>query len=275
MKLWILIVGLLLVALTLFPNDAGADWSDNSWVRIALHVGAHFTPSEAFPDLCSGNPLAKNGLDCSQFNTAFGTNDFPGPHVYIVAGQGGPEGILGASFGVDYTGSAGSGIDPQYVLFTSCTDGTVFPDVGPNGEFPAPGGGICVSWATCQNSLAPNGISGVHAVIGALYMYAYSPASVRITPNNNLATSEFAVTDCSYNTINILDVTSPSLVDHLGGRVDFGGGFGFTPCSHHHHWKGEKSAVSPGPTSTFCGLTPARKTTWGVIKDFYRVRDNE
>ena len=213
--------------------------------------------------------MAAEGKDCWTFDTAWTANGFPGLHVYVVAVQGSPEkGILGVSFGIDYNPALIGG-PGNFLTFTSCTDGTVLPHSGPNGDFPEPESGICVSWSTCQNTLSPSGNGGVHTSIGAFYMYVYSAGSFSITPAKN-PTDEISVTDCTYNTINLLDYYDPALWPHLSGRVDFGGGSGYTPCGHHPHLKGEESAVSPRSSSGFCGLTPTVKTTWGVIKDLYR-----
>lgn len=273
MKRWILIVGSMLATLFNFHTTTWAHYPDNTQIRIALHAKSNYAPSKFFPTLCSWNPSIADGKDCSGYNTHGLIGESPGPHIFVMAGQGGSPGIIGVSFGVDYNGSSGVGIDPQFVQFTLCTDGEMFPNGGPSGEFPAPGGGICVSWSTCQNSLAPTGNSGVHAVIGAFYVYVYSAASLRITPNNNLPDGdrELAITDCAYNTINLLDYYAPSLEALLGGRVDFGGGSGYSPCEFH---LGEHE-VPPNPTSSSCLATPAKKTTWSVIKDQYRDNDDE
>ena len=244
------------------PVNASHGFFDNLNVRIALHVRSHFYPVKA-QTLCDGSPLANGPDDCSYYNTSFGAG-FPGPHTYVIAVQGGSVGITGVSFGIDYDGANGIGVDPQFVLWTRCTDGLDFPNDGGNGKFPAPGGGIRVTWSSCQNSPSASGQFGVHALVGVLYTYAYSHDHLRITPNNNLPEREFAVTDCALQSVNILDFTDPSLEWYLGGRVDFVCGTGFTPCSTVSPNSGAESVLTP------CDFVPVHRTTWGQIKAKYR-----
>ena len=262
MKHWLIRLGmnsiLLGSLLICFADPVNAQGLDNLTVRIALHVRPHFYPIKG-QTLCDGSPLANGPDDCSYYNTSFGAG-FPGPHTYVIAVQGGAVGITGVSFGIDYDGATGVGVDPQYVQWTRCTDGLDFPNDGGNGKFPAPGGGIRVTWTSCQNSLSASGLYGVHALVGALYTYAYSHDHLRITPNNNLPEREFAVTDCALSTLNILDFIDPSLEWSLGGRVDFVCGTGFTPC---HHGPLAGSVLTP------CDVVPVHPTTWGQIKARY------
>ena len=229
MKHWLIRLGmnsiLLGSLLICFANPENASqWlpNNNNNVRIALHVGPEYGLLKG-ETICDGSPLSQVPDDCSLYNTSFGSGT---NNVWVVVGQAGDVGITGVSFGLDYSGSPGSGIDPRYVLWTRCTDGLDFPNDGGNGEFPAPGGGIRVTWTSCQNSLSASGNYGVHALVGAFYTYVYSHDHLRITPNNNLPEPEFAVTDCDTNTINLLEITAPSLYGLLGGRVDFGCGSG-------------------------------------------------
>lgn len=211
--------------------------------RFALEVNAPWVSSKAYPNQCADNPNAK-GIDCLSYtvNWALGA-----ANVWIVIGQAAPSGVTGGSFGIDYDGATGVGVDPQYVNFTYCGDGLSFPNAGANGDFPAQGGGIRVTWATCQNTDI-NG-TGVHAVVGALYVYAYSPASLWLTPNNNLASgAELAVADCGGTTTDLLQVLAPyGDADGAVGKIGFGQSTGYTPC----------------------GVVPAKETTWGKLKNLY------
>ena len=125
--------------------------------------------------------------------------------IYIVAGHlesGG--GISAVSFGIDYTG----GDLERFVTFTPCADGEVFfSNDGIHGDFPHPGDGLRISWTTCQNKwISP---SGVHAVVGSIYLYAYSKAELWLTPNNNVDSNpELILSDCT-GTPTDLSTTGP------------------------------------------------------------------
>lgn len=102
-------------------------------------------------------------------------------------------GITGISLGIEYNGNAGQGVDVQG--WTLCSDGLDYPNAGPRGDWPAAGGGNIVTWITCQETRI--GSDGVHAVIGALSVYAYSGDQLRVTPNRNLeGGSSFAIANC-------------------------------------------------------------------------------
>lgn len=244
-------LSLLAVAcLFLGASTAVAQGPDNLNVRIALHNTGPYMPAKG--SVCDPRPAGFDQQECTTYTTAGITNEQPGPNVYIVAGQGSETlGIKGVSFGIDYNGretNPGVGINPLFVAYTNCTDGIPFLQTGPNGEFPAPGGSLRVTWQTCQNTVI--GGSGVHALVGALYVYVYSADTLKVTPNMNLTQapfSEFSVTDCMTITVDILPFVAPDLIDNLGGRIVFGGGDGFTPC----------------------GVVNTQPTTWGKIKDRY------
>ena len=76
-----------------------------------------------------------------------------------------------------------------------CSDGIEYPNAGPRGDWPASGGGNVVTWITRQETRLGN--DGVHAVVGAFSVYAYSSDQMRITPNRNLdGGSSFALANC-------------------------------------------------------------------------------
>lgn len=249
--------GLLAVlALTL---TSGVLFAANEDARFALHAKDNFSPTKTISQLCpdldpsdgingSYDPNFE-GVDCTQYATSRGTNEFPGPHVYLVVGQADISGISGASCGVDYTVGGSTGISETFTTFMSCTDGLEFRNSGANGEFPRPGGGLRITWSSCQLQTI-NGW-GVHAVMGVFYVYAYSPDSLQLTPNNNLDSGipELAVTACAGGTRNLWDIVDPSLIPLVVGRVDFGGGAGYTPCGV---------------------IVPTKNTTWGKLKNLYK-----
>jgi hypothetical protein len=176
-----------------------------------------------------------------------------GSTVYVVVGHTDPGGIVAASFGVDYNGSAGTGIDPDFTGWTACADGIGYPNAGTQGVFPAPEGGLRITWnlPNCGNQTV-NGV--VHAVVGAFYVYVYSSDVLRLTRNNNLQSGpELAVTGClSGLTTDMSTVVGEEFIPQLLGRVQFGTGTeGYTPC----------------------GVVPSRPSTWGRIKTQFHQHD--
>jgi flagellar hook capping protein FlgD len=224
-----------LIAL-LLPAMAAASMEN---ARFALHrkaaapAGTNFCDNLNTPTIEPNYSPNYDSLPCGQY-----TVDAPlgASTVYMVIGQAGTEGVAAASFGIDYDGRVDqqTGIDPQYVSFIQCATGLPFPNDGGFGEFPAPKGGIRITWNSpdaCATQVI--GSSGVHAVIGALYVYAYSADLLRMTPNNNLGTGpELSVYDCTA-TPQLTDLLALGLpVESLLGRVQFGTGTGgYTPCS--------------------------------------------
>ena len=193
-------------------RPAGAGTQDNA--KLALHatnlVGMPCTNSAILTTPCSSYVTARPMLA-------------PGSYVYLVVTQADPVfGIKGLSCGIDYTGSAGVGIDPQYVSWTYCGDGLDFPSDGGNGDWPAPAGGMRLTWNTCQSTeIAPD---QVHAVAGFFYVYAYSPDKFEITRNENLSAGpDLQVADCAPSPSNLP-------LSHAG-FVEFGGGTGYNPCT--------------------------------------------
>src|SRR5262245_597433 len=130
------------VILLLLPSIAMADMNN---ARFALHRKAVPPAGTNFCDDLSTTTIEPNyspnydNLPCGLY-----TVDAPlgASTVYMVIGQAGTEGVAAASFGIDYDGRVNqqTGIDPQYVHFTSCTSGLYFPSSGGFGDFPAPKG---------------------------------------------------------------------------------------------------------------------------------------
>jgi len=243
MKHWILLalLGLLVPASVLAgPHDMA---------RFALHAKDKFSPSKTVPTVCDYSPNADN-LPCLNY-----TVERPAPgsaDVFLIVGQAGSIGVIGASCGIDYSGSPGVGIDPTFITWTGCADGLEFPN-GPPGmdEWPAPQGGIRVTWTTCQNQDIPD--SGVHATVGSFYVYAYSEDVLEVTPNNNLLSgAELGLSACGGGTTDLLKLVAPEDQQFLVGRVQFGGD--------------GSQAQNP------CGITivPTLPTTWGKIKSQYQ-----
>jgi hypothetical protein len=93
-------------------------------------------------------------------------------------------GMAGITAGIEYNGNPGQGVDVY--SWTLCADGLEFPNPGPRGEWPASGGGNSITWITCAGQRIGN--DGLHSVVGALGVYAYSMDQLKITPNRNLET---------------------------------------------------------------------------------------
>jgi hypothetical protein len=223
----------------ILPADASASTMDD--VRFAVH---RKDPTTKAATICTSYTPNAEGLTCYVYNTAAPA---PGASlVYIMAVHGNWEGFLGASFGIDYNGRAGegTGIDPAFTTFTPCYDGLGYFNDGGFGDFPAPRGGARVTWITCQDEPI---VYEVNAVIGALYVYAYSADQLKITPNNNLDSGpELAVANCLGEEIQLLEIYPPVIHPYLAGWVDFGGGSGFT-----------------------CFDLPVEKSTWGRVKTLF------
>ena len=245
---------LITVALLLVATNAMAAMEN---VRFALHRKDKFVSSKTIPIQCDIPATATvepnyspnfDNIPCEQYTVTGPV--LAGSTVYVVAGHVDPIGISAASFGVDYSGSSGTGIDPAFSAWTACADGLGFPNDGGNGDFPKPKGGIRITWTlpSCGNQTV-NGV--VHAVIGAIYVYAYSADVLKLTTNNNLQGNipELAVADCSGTSYDLIAIIGANFIPQILGRVQFGAGSqGYTPC----------------------GVVPTRPTTWGKIKTQFK-----
>jgi hypothetical protein len=246
--------------------------------RFALHWKPKFSATKTIGTLCpnASSPLATANyspnwgsatatpapIDCKNYVVS---GPLGAAQVYIVVGKAGTEGVAGASFGINYHGGTNTndavGIAPQFVQFTACADGLSFPnsDAGCTGlpcDFPAPKGGIRITWnntTSCQTQVI--GTSGVHAVVGSLYVYAYSNDQLQLTPNNNLqgGVPELAVANCAGVTTDLYQVWGAAITNQLCSRCDFGAGAGYNACL----------------------LTPVANTTWGKIKNKYNNSTSE
>ena len=235
-----------------------------------VRFAVHYKPPKTMPRLCDDprTPEEERNYSPNYTNTPcsnYTVSRVPlgSGLVYVVIGKAGLEGVSAVSFGVTYNGAAGQGLDPAWVTWTTCADGLSFPNSdGVHGNFPQPGGGIRITWnapASCQTEVI--GIHGVHAVAGAFYVYAYSDAVLRITPNNNLASGgpELAVANCAGVTTDLVDFWGPNIAQDMTGGIGFGNEWGCNPC-----WT----------DGTPCGVVPVAPTTWGQLKNRYGSRGN-
>jgi hypothetical protein len=222
--------------------------------RFALHRQAAITTK--VNTVCTTSSPSSAGISCESYVTSA-----PAPGyslVYFVVGHAPAVGVSGVSFGIDYNGRAGAqnGIDPTHNMFYMCADGLPFHNgvdldqdgvVGPDEDFPAPRGGTRITWVTCANATVGG---SVHAIIGALQCYAYSPDQLSITPNNNLTSGpELAVHTCDNSVTQLLEVFPAWVHWRLMARVDFGGGWGHNACSSDPY--------------------PVEPATWGALKTKY------
>jgi hypothetical protein len=187
--------------------------------KLALHATA--VPDQSQTTCTTHVPT----IPCSQYETEADIN--AGRFVYLVVGEA--DSVLGLqalSCGIDYNPTLGQGVDVFQWIF--CGDGAEFTNAGPNGEWPAAGGGNRMVWITCQSATIPP--NGVHAVAGAFYVYAYGSDNLAITPNNNLQSGpELQTLDCLPRAGWLVDLdplTDVGMVAFSPGAVDPGK----TPC---------------------------------------------
>ena len=242
---------LVLIPLCLVSESALA--ATNTGTRIALHRKA---TTSNISSICTSYTPNADLLPCSQYSV---TGPAPGASlVYVVAALADPAaGVREASLGIDYDGrdqSAGNagepfGIAPLFTQFNSCADGLLYSDDGGFGDWPKPKSGITITWQQCRTDI----VGGTtHAVIGALYVYAYSEDVLRITPNNVRYDdhSELRVVDCQGQGTDLLPLYPPQLWETLTGRVHLGGdgSQGYNPCAavpvHPSSWGSMKAKFS-------------------------------
>ena len=178
----VLFLGVLLLVLSFEQALAGNEFTP----KVALHVSAATNKAST---ICSTwNPNGK-GIPCSDYvaEGPLGENLL----VYMVVAQADTpafsDGIAGVSMGIEYNGNLGQGVDVY--SWTLCADGQEYPNAGPRGEWPASGGGNTITWLTCQETRI--GSDGMHAVVGAFGVYAYSADLLKVTPNRNLQSGPF------------------------------------------------------------------------------------
>lgn len=150
-------------------------------------------------------------------------------------GEGGPGGIGGIQFGIEY--------DPGVVIYgwTLCTGGSEIPEDGPAGTWPASGTGNAITWFGGCYEVTEND-DGVTA-IGFLTLDMNSIGSLRYTVDPRIG--EARMVDCGL-------YTHAVCTDLLGRfEADPDGGEGQNPC---------------GET---CMSTPVRPVTWSSIKGLY------
>jgi len=206
-----------LAALTLHVAGAGAAPSQGP--KIAGHLTAYTTKA-----ICTTaapkppcNPGETHLVTQGSLNTAY--------NLYLVVLDGDSStGVAGAAFGVDYNGTAGAGMDAY--SWTLCADAQY--SAGPSGvAWPEPGSGNLIVWEKnnkCQQTSASGDADGgVIAVLGSLYVYAYSADLFSITKRNYANIPDLGVANCVGDQF---QVDYPNAV----GKVGFGTTQGVDPC---------------------------------------------
>jgi hypothetical protein len=161
-------------------------------------------------------------LPCSEYvtNWIVGQNC----DVYLVVGHGDPTaGIAGVSCRIQYDNMVGRGID--VFGWTLCADQEAV-GAGSYGDWPESGGSNTITWnptINCQRTEI--GDEGVHAVMGAFYVYAYSPDYLMVNP----VAGGFEIRDCGGGT---------STGDYAWAGAVFstsGYEYGRNPCEYPHY----------------------------------------
>lgn len=189
------------------PNNEGAK------------IAAHLVPA-SHKNRCGG--VTPEAFPCNP-----GSNDSPftvsgslqtGYDLYLFVVDA--DSIAAATFAITYNDTAGAGVDAD--LWTACADGTINQP-----GWPSSGTGTIVTWildTNCQSTPAAGDHDyGVTALIGVLYVYAYSDDVLSIVPRRNVPAGFLEVNDC---------VGRPAVVDSTTGvsSVVFGSGRPYDPC---------------------------------------------
>jgi len=160
--------------------------------NIALHL-THPPAKNTLSYICQNESPNTLNIPCSSY-VVDGVIGTPYSMYLVVAGMDPADtsealgqGILGVTLGILYNGAISTGID--VTSWTSCAD-LEFPN-----EWPNSGGGNVLTWVSCTGTVIDP--DGVHAVVGAFSVYAYSGDFFRITPNVKLGVPSLAAADCS------------------------------------------------------------------------------
>jgi flagellar hook capping protein FlgD len=190
--------GLFLSNLMLLAICAGTGYAGPSLTpKVLLHVSSATSKSMT---ICSSWSPNSKGIPCSDYvvEGPIGQNLL----AYIVVAQVDTPlapGIRGVALGLEYNGNNGEGVD--VAGWRLCGD-LEFPN-----QWPLSGGGNVVTWLGCQNTRI--GSDGIHTIVGALDLYAYSADQLKITPNRKLGIPVLALADCDARQVN-LDSTAAS-----------------------------------------------------------------
>ena len=181
-----------LAALVAGVGAGGAEGATYTHAKMALHLtNPPAKSTQSF--ICQTESPVTLNIPCSQYvvNGATGA----AYSLYVVLAGADPAdtsealatGTLGVTLGVSYNGATSAGVDVS--SWMSCAD-LEFPN-----EWPAAGGGNVLTWVECQTHILPP--DGVHVVVGAFSIYAYSADRFVITKNNKLGSPGLQAADCN------------------------------------------------------------------------------
>lgn len=230
------------LACTALPALAGPS-AVISGPKFALHVQSH---AQKASYVCTTASPNTNNIACSDYVTQWPLKT--PADVYLVLAQGDSTGFSGATFGITYNGAPFEGVT-LVGEWTFCASGLQFPSDG----WPGPDTGNIVTFLLpdgCQRTVL--GSDGVHAVLGAFYIYAYTQDRFRVREHPLIPQENLATADCSNKTT----VYPPIEYTMRTGWVGFGTDPGCNPCTVIDD-KG-------------CDPVPVLPTTWGRIKSQYR-----
>ena len=213
--------------------------------KFAMHIQAHAMKTALVCGVESPNDTTTGAATaCSDYVV-----DYPvllGGDMYVVVAQADSGGVSAASFGIEYNDEDGVGVDVGG--FVPCISGLPFFSDDP--KWPASGSGARMTWLqppdNCPTQLI--GDDGVHAVVGAFYVYAYDTDTFLLTPNRTLESGpELGIANCA------------------GSEIQFE-----TDNVERAAWVSFGETLKPGcnPCLDFCA-TPVEKSTWGKIKSKY------
>ena len=182
----VLLSNLILLAICVGTGYAGSSLTP----KVVLHLTSLTTRNT----ICSTWSPNSKGIPCSDYVVQGPLHQ--GQLAYIVVAQADTptvNGITGVAFGIEYNGNSGEGVD--VASWTMCGD------LQFDNGWPQSGGGNIMTWVGCQNTRI--GGDAIHAVVGALYVYAYSADQLRITPNRKLSPPVLAVANCNGMTVEL------------------------------------------------------------------------
>jgi len=227
-----------LVALVAGIGAGGAEGATYTHAKLALHL-THPPSKNTTAIICGTESPVGLNIACSSY-VVDGTTGASYSLYVVLAGANAADtseaiaaGTKGVTFGINYNGATSAGVD--VTGWTSCAD------LEFGNDWPNAGGGNVLTWVECQtHDVAPD---GVHVVVGALAIYAYSADVFTITPNNKLGVPAMQAADCSGAQWDII----PGNVSRVS----------FDPTH-----PGCNACITP------CGV-PVEQSTWGKIKSRY------
>lgn len=225
-------VGILLFFLGVHPSEVQA--SGGPGAKLALHVADH-----AVKGRCSTATPNGTNTPCTSFVTR--GNLHTTYDVYVVLAQVPSRGATSAFFGIQYDKDSGSGVD--IFDWEGCSD-----TEAPGNGWPNSGGGIVVTWDTCQQEIV--GEDEILATIGSFYTYAYSEDSIKFTTRTYAPVPDIGWSDCNGSTCEFEYVGAATAI------VSFGEATGCNPCL-------DSCQVDIYPSDC---MVPTEPVTWGGIK---------